>query len=58
MSFPGAHDEVYYNEAGEPLGWDKPGDPEWCAHCGKHGHDELDCPYADFEDEYDDADEL
>ena len=31
--FPGAHANVYYNEAGEPLGWDydppddDPGDP-------------------------------
>jgi len=22
MTFPGAHSTVYYNEAGEPLGWD------------------------------------
>jgi hypothetical protein len=22
MAFPGPHAEVFYNEAGEPLGWD------------------------------------
>jgi hypothetical protein len=28
--FPTAHSQVYYNEAGEPLGWDTPydGPPE------------------------------
>ncbi len=25
--FPGPHAQVYYNEAGEPLGWDYPPDP-------------------------------
>lgn len=24
MTFPGAGAQVYYNEAGEPLGWDSP----------------------------------
>jgi len=24
--FPGAHARVFYNEAGEPLGWDYPSD--------------------------------
>lgn len=24
MAFPGLHAVVYYNEAGEPLGWDYP----------------------------------
>lgn len=34
--FPGAHDTVYYNEDGEPLGWDSPSDPMdyYCADCG------------------------
>ena len=26
--FPGPGARVYYNEAGEPLGWDYPADPE------------------------------
>jgi len=27
--FPPAGASVYYNEAGEPLGWDSPGEPEY-----------------------------
>lgn len=28
--FPGANAQVYRNEAGEPMGWDYPSDPdEW-----------------------------
>lgn len=27
-AFPGAGDQVYYNDAGEPMGWDSPGEPE------------------------------
>lgn len=26
MTFPGAGAQVYYNEAGEPIGWDYPSD--------------------------------
>lgn len=26
--FPGAGAQVYYNEAGEPLGWDYPSEPD------------------------------
>lgn len=28
MAFPGPGAQVYYNEAGEPIGWDYPSDPE------------------------------
>lgn len=41
--FPGAGASVYYNEAGEPLGWDSPGEPE---------HD----PDAYLVDDFDDVD--
>ena len=27
-AFPGPHDTVYYNEAGEPMGWDAPYEPD------------------------------
>lgn len=32
--FPGANAQVYYNEEGEPIGWDyphydEPSDPDW-----------------------------
>ena len=50
MTFPGAGAQVYYNEAGEPTGWDYPsydegpdpddfdegGDSDWVI-CGKCG---------------------
>lgn len=31
MAFPGPYAQVYYNEAGEPLGWDNnyPSEPEY-----------------------------
>ena len=33
--FPGASAEVYYNEAGEPVGWDYPSaDADYCDVCG------------------------
>lgn len=34
--FPGAGARVYYNEDGEPLGWDYPSDdePDYCDECG------------------------
>jgi hypothetical protein len=47
--FPGPHDELYYNEVGEPIGWDAPADPEFCNNCGQFGHNELNCPYADVD---------
>jgi hypothetical protein len=44
--FPGAGAQIYYNEAGEPLGWDYP------------SYDEPDYdPYDDVEDWDDDIDE-
>lgn len=43
MTFPGAGAQVYYNEAGEPTGWDYP------------GYDEG--PDRDDFDEFDDYDE-
>lgn len=34
--FPGAHDTIIVNEAGEPIGWEPPTDPNdfWCDVCG------------------------
>lgn len=35
--FPGPHDVIIYNDAGEPLGWEKQGVPwedYWCDDCG------------------------
>lgn len=49
--FPGPNANVYYNEAGEPLGWDYPSDdePEYCDICGARGHSEFAC--AGFDDD-------
>lgn len=44
--FPGAGAQVYYNEAGEPLGWDYPSDPEF------DPTDETSWYYDDWLDEY------
>jgi len=52
--FPGVGAEAYYNEAGEPLGWDYPSgnDSYYCDWCGwNHSGD---CE-IDFDDE--DADQ-
>jgi hypothetical protein len=40
--FPGPGAQVYYNEAGEPLGWDYPNDDAdsfYCDHCGAYHAD-------------------
>lgn len=56
--FPGAGAEVYYNEAGEPLGWDAPSEPgdNYCDSCGG-SHHSIACPMDDDleydDDEYD-----
>ena len=42
--FPGANATVYYNEAGEPVGWDYPAEPEYDPFDG--GYD----PWADESD--------
>ena len=36
MMFPTPGDEIYYNEAGEPIGWSKPAQPDdyYCDQCG------------------------
>lgn len=65
--FPGAGAQVYYNEAGEPLGWDYPPDPgdmydadedRWlydrdmpCPNCGDESCDGDECQLNDDEDE-------
>jgi len=51
MAFPSPGDNIYYNDAGEPLGWDKPADPAdyWCDDCG-FSHPGP-CPDPEDEDE-------
>jgi hypothetical protein len=49
--FPGAGAQVYYNEAGEPLGWDYPGEPD-----PGDAQDDADF-YADFDADYDEDEE-
>jgi hypothetical protein len=51
--FPGPHAQVYYNEAGEPIGWDNPSDdqPEVCGRCGLDGHSDDDCGEDSGDDE-------
>lgn len=49
--FPGAGAQVYYNEAGEPLGWDYPSYDEaygggYCDFCGMT-HGSIACPADD-----------
>lgn len=49
--FPSAGDQVYYNEAGEPIGWDKPDDDGMAYYCGDCGFSHTgSCP--DPYDEY------
>ena len=51
--FPGAGAHVYYNEAGEPIGWDYPSyEPEYCPDCGGPLHAD-ECPYYGDEDDDD-----
>jgi len=57
MGFPSAGDEVYRNEAGEPVGWGKPESAEdnYCDDCGfSHGGE---CPDEPDYDEYDEDEE-
>ncbi len=47
MTFPGAYAQVYYNEAGEPLGWDypnydEPPDPDFEEEMWDKYHDDMD----------------
>ncbi len=50
--FPSPGDNIYYNEAGEPTGWDKAPDPMsfWCDDCGCCHGGECPDPYDDDED--------
>jgi hypothetical protein len=54
--FPTAGAQVYYNEAGEPLGWDAASsyEPEYCDACGG-SHSSLDCD--DWESDQGDDDD-
>lgn len=47
-AFPPPGAEIYYNDAGEPLGWDNPGayEPEYCDYCGG-AHGSIACPEDD-----------
>ncbi len=56
MTFPGAGARIFYNEAGEPLGWDYPDyDPEpmHCDLCGTDHYQPGPCPddYNEEDDE-------
>jgi hypothetical protein len=56
MGFPPAGAEVYYNEAGEPLGWDAPttANDMYCDTCGfAHGGE---CPDEMDPNDYDEGD--
>ena len=57
MTFPTAGASVYYNEAGEPLGWDYPtndADSFYCDMCG-FNHQGA-CP-DDYDDEGEDEED-
>ena len=51
--FPGPNAQIYYNEAGEPEGWDYPseddGAPPYCDQCG-YNHFAGDCS-MDYDEE-------
>jgi hypothetical protein len=54
--FPGPRSQIIYNEAGEPLGWDEPSEPDYCAECGGP-HSTFQCNYnPDPDEDYDDED--
>jgi hypothetical protein len=58
MTFPPAGAEVYYNELGEPLGWDAPttANDMYCDTCGfPHGGE---CPDETDPNDYDEGDEV
>lgn len=42
MTFPGAGAQVYYNEAGEPTGWDYPGYDDGPDPDDEYGYDDFD----------------
>jgi len=53
--FPGAHAQVYYNEAGEVLGWDYPSDePQGSDPYDDYVHDRHSYGYPDDGSEYED----
>jgi len=53
--FPGPNAQVYYNDAGEPLGWDYPSEPEYCPDCGGlHGGM---CTYDPYDGEDEDEED-
>jgi hypothetical protein len=52
VMFPGPGAQIIRNEAGEPIGWDYPGEPEYCDECG--GSHAGTCqwdPYAEPDEE-------
>lgn len=52
--FPTAHSVIDYNEAGEPVGWDNPGEYDpYANYCDMCGYSHI----GDCYDEYDDDDE-
>jgi len=55
--FPGPHAQVYYNEAGEPLGWDYPSEPDYCADCGGM-HSTFSCPWDPYAEPDEDQEEV
>jgi len=49
--FPGAHDEIHYNEEGEVLGWSTRAiDVEYCELCGG-AHSSWNCPNEVLDEE-------
>lgn len=60
MTFPTTNSEIYYNDEGEVLGWDRPSDPTdyYCDTCGfPHIGDCIDDQGDEDEDDegYEDA---
>ncbi len=47
--FPNSNSQIYYNEAGEVVGWDAPVDPDsfYCDICGYKHFGECSDPYDD-----------
>lgn len=53
MTFPTSDAHIYRNEAGEPVGWDRPAEPPYCDICGYHhaGPCPMDDGYVDLGDD-------
>ena len=58
--FPGPHDVIIYNDAGEPIGWETQGVPwedYWCDDCGFAHIGPCQGPYDPYDNDCEDIEE-